>query len=156
MEWDEEWEHGGEVLQDIVSRDMFREVVALRRKLHKRPELAFEEIRLRTPVRRPSLLWNCSKKTMSFTIAKEVKSLRDDRSATSTRFSRCSTTHLPRRDYPTMHPEKKMLNGHGRTGKSERRIPRRRLTAKKLRSSKSTVRGWRQFPRKNHAPMILT
>lgn len=41
---DSVWKFGTPVLEDIVSKDVFREMVALRRKLHEHPELAFQEV----------------------------------------------------------------------------------------------------------------
>jgi hypothetical protein len=38
------WRFGGRHLGNVVSEDAFKEIVTLRRKLHARPELAFQEI----------------------------------------------------------------------------------------------------------------
>jgi hypothetical protein len=38
------WKFGGQELGHVLSKDMFKEMVLLRRKLHERPELAFQEV----------------------------------------------------------------------------------------------------------------
>jgi hypothetical protein len=40
---DNVWQYGGDQLGEVVSKEIFKEIVVLRRKLHERPELAFKE-----------------------------------------------------------------------------------------------------------------
>ena len=47
----EVYEHGAKVLGHIIPVESFNEIVALRRKLHEMPELAFEEKRTAEVVR---------------------------------------------------------------------------------------------------------